>query len=77
MTSPTARKFALIFDKAAELRPNEIAVGGTSDGQRIVLTYRVEPNRLIEIGTTLLGDKKISGFVNYPGERWVNKCPAR
>ena len=35
MSGPTARDFRVIFERAAELRPNEIVLGGTRDGQPV------------------------------------------
>jgi len=79
MSGPTERDFRVIFERAAELRPNEIVLGGTRDGQPVESLYRVEPNRARVLESTLAGRKEISGgrFVNGGETPWMNKCAAR
>ena len=79
MSGPTARDFRVIFERAAELRPNEIVLGGTRDGQPVESVYRVEPNRARVLESTFAGRKEISGgrFVNGGETPWMNKCTAR
>jgi hypothetical protein len=79
MIGPTTRRFVFLFDRASALGPNEIAVGGTRDGEPIESTYRVEQNRQLETEATLRGNKVIAGgkFVsNGRDVPWANKCGA-
>lgn len=76
MSGPTTRDFSVVFERAAEPRPNEIAVGGTRDGQPVESVYRVESTRSRVLESTVAGRKEISGgrFVNGGETPWMNKC---
>jgi hypothetical protein len=59
MSDPTTRASATVFDKAAELKPNEIAVSGSVDGNASDGIWRVEPNQMLQWEATIAGKKII------------------
>jgi hypothetical protein len=76
MSGPTTRDFGVVFERAAESRPNEIVLGGMRDGEPVESVYRVEPSRARVLESTVAGRKEISGgrFVNGGETPWMNKC---
>jgi hypothetical protein len=61
MSGPTTRDAVTIIDRATELKPNEIALSGTRDGQPADGVWRVEGSRQFVLEATLTGRKVISG----------------
>src|ERR1700688_1260023 len=57
MSGPTTRASATVFDKAAELKPNEIAVSGSVDGNASDGVWRVEPTQMLQWEATIAGKK--------------------
>jgi Caspase domain len=76
MSGPATRDFTVIIERATELRPSEIALGGKRDGEPVESVYRVEPTRARVMESTAAGRKEISGgrFVNGGDTPWMNKC---
>ena len=79
MSGPAARDFLVVFERASQPRPNEIAVAGTRDGRPVESVYRVESMRARVLESTFAGRKEIAGgrFVNGGDTPWMNKCSAR
>jgi len=67
MDGPTSRAFVVIIKKAAESKPDEIAVSGTSDGKPFFSVYRIEPS-----GMRVL-ESMVDGKVEIAGGRFVSE----
>ncbi len=76
MSGPTTRDFVVVFERVAELRPNEIALGGTRNGEPLDVVYRVEQRRVRALEATVAGRIEVSGgrFVNGRETPWLHKC---
>jgi hypothetical protein len=77
MSGPTTRDFATIWDQANAISPNEIALGGTRDGQRGDAVFRVEPRRTRTMEATIAGRKEVANgrFASNGRETpWLSKC---
>jgi len=80
MSGPTTRGRSFVIDKVVELRPNEITVSGTSDGQTVEGIWRTEPGRMRQWTSTRAGNKQIvdgrwvSTGLEMP---WLNRCAGR
>jgi hypothetical protein len=81
MSGTTTRDLIIYIDKAAELKPNEIAVSGTRDGKPTDGVWRIERKgdsmRAQGIEASWDGKKQISGgkWANGGGEvPWLNRC---
>lgn len=79
MSGPATRDFLVIFERGSELRPNQIALAGSRDGQLVESIYLVEPSRARVLESTVAGRKEITGgrFVGGGETPWMNKCGAR
>ena len=79
MSGPTTRDWVVTIDKAVELKPNEIAISGTRDGQPTNGVWRIEQTRMRQWEATVDGKKVIAEgrFVSSGTEwPWLNKCGA-
>jgi hypothetical protein len=79
MGSPTTRDWIVILEAAKQLRPNEIAVSGTFNGQQPAQgVYRAEPGRMRVLESTIAGKNVIVGG-RFGGREtpWEQKCEAR
>src|SRR5712692_1269086 len=84
MTGPSTRPWVVVFDKAVELRPNEIMVSGLLTGRIIGKTverapvdgvWRIEPNRIQQWSSTFEGKPLISGGrLDNREMPWNHKC---
>jgi peptidylprolyl isomerase len=77
MSGPATRDFVVVIDKAAELKPNEIAVSGTRDGRAIDGVWRLDQARMLEWELTLAGELVIAGgrILNSGlPTSWLSKC---
>jgi hypothetical protein len=76
MSGPTTRDFVVIWERGSESSADQIALGGTRDGQPVESVYRVESSRVRVLESTAAGRKEISGgrFVNGGETPWMNKC---
>jgi hypothetical protein len=80
MSSRTTRDYVQYYEKASELKPNEIKLGGTRDSKPINEIWRIERKgddvRMLSVEASWGGKKLISGGkrsngTDYP---WLNKC---
>lgn len=76
MSGPTTRDFVVLWQRAEELRPNEIALSGIRDGQPIEAVFRAEAERMRIMEATFKGNKLTSGgrFANGQESPWTPKC---
>jgi hypothetical protein len=86
MSGPATSDFALLIDQAAELRPNELALGGTIETRRLRAVVRVERQRMRMLEstrvTTAAGRLLTEGeglivagrFTNGVETPWLDKC---
>jgi TIR domain len=76
MEGPSTRGFVAVIDKAEGSKPNEITVSGTRDGKPFSSVYRIEPNRMLVLETTVDGKVQVAGGrVPNGGEiPWANRC---
>jgi hypothetical protein len=76
MEDRSTRGFVAVIDKAEGSKPNEIAVSGTRDGKPFSSVYRIEPNRMLVLETTVDGKVQVAGGrVPNGGEiPWANRC---
>jgi hypothetical protein len=86
MSGPATSDFAFLIDQAAEVRPNELALGGTIETRRLSSVIRAERQhmRIIESTrvTTAAGRPLPEGervvvagrFTNGVETPWLNKC---
>jgi TIR domain len=76
MDGPSTRGFVAVIDKAEGSKPNEITVSGTRDGKPFSSVYRIEPNRMLVLETTVDGKVQVAGGrVPNGGEiPWANRC---
>jgi hypothetical protein len=82
MSGTTTRDFIVYIDQASELKPNEIALGGTRDSKPQEAIWRIERKagddvRVLAVEASWDGKKQISGGKLVPGGQsfpWTNKC---
>jgi dienelactone hydrolase len=84
MTGPTTRQWVTVFDKASELKPNEVMASGQITGRLAGRTvenapvdgvWRIEQNRIQQWASTLQGKPLIvNGRLNGRELPWLNKC---
>lgn len=77
MSSATARDAVTIIEEASEVKPNEIVLRGTRDGQPTELLWRLDGTRQLGVDVTLGGRKVIAdGRLLSTGDAspWLNKC---
>src|SRR5580704_3179778 len=77
MSAPTTRDRVAMLDKAEELRPNELRVNGTEDGQPAELVWHIEPNRMLQWEATVNGKQYIRDGVNLSTQYkmpFLNRC---
>jgi hypothetical protein len=76
MEGPSTRGFVAIIDKAEGSKPNEITVSGTRDGKPFFSIYRIEPNRMLVLETTVDGKVQVAGgrVLNGGEIPWANRC---
>lgn len=80
MSGPTTRDWVVVLDKVREIKPGELVVNGTRDGHPAEGVWRVEKDRMLQIETTLAGNKLISGGRLLSTGRempWIYFCDAR
>jgi hypothetical protein len=79
MSGPTTRDFAVIWERGSELRPDQVALVGTRDGQPVESVYQVEPGRMRVLESTAAGKAEIVGgrFVDGGSPTpWAVRCDA-
>jgi hypothetical protein len=78
MEGPTSVTSVIMIDQVAEVRPNEISVGGTQDGKPYTSIYRVEPNRTRVLEAKVGGNVEVAGgrMANGGETPWHNNCAA-
>jgi hypothetical protein len=78
MEGPSTRGFVAVIDKAEESKPNEITVSGTWDGKPFSSVYRIEPDRILVLETTVDGKVRVAGGRVHDGGEvpWANRCGA-
>ncbi len=80
MSGPSTRDFIALLDRAEELQPNEIRVGGNQDGSPVEGIWRIGPEGMAvwqatQNKSTVVQDGKIVGTNNkFP---FLNRCVAR
>jgi hypothetical protein len=81
MSGPTTRDFVIMIEKISEVKPNEIALGGTRDDKPTDGVWRIERKgddvRIQILESSFNGKKLISGgkvLANGRDWPWVNKC---
>jgi hypothetical protein len=77
MTGPTTREWALILDKAAEPKPNEVSFSGTLDGKPVEGLWRLEEGRVHQWSSSENGKKLIGeGRLLSSGREmpWLYRC---
>jgi hypothetical protein len=89
MVGPADRSFAMIIDKAASSKSNEISIGGTIDTQQLTSVLRYESGRMrmmestrvtTPLGRPLVDVEKVivdGRFNNGVETPWLDKCDAR
>ena len=76
MSGATTRDFVVLFERASEIRPNEIAIVGSREGQPLNVVYRVERARMRALEATVGGKQEVVGgrFANGSAAPWLQKC---
>jgi dienelactone hydrolase len=84
MTGPATRQWVAVFDKAAELKSNEVTASGQITGrlegrraenEPIDGVWRIEQNRIQQWASTFQGKPLIvNGRLNGRDLPWLNKC---
>jgi dienelactone hydrolase len=84
MTGPTTRQWVAVFDKATELKPNEIMISGriaghlegkTVENEPVDGIWRIEQNRVRQWTSTVRGKPLIvNGRLNGRDLPWLNRC---
>jgi dienelactone hydrolase len=84
MTGPTTRQWVVVFDKASELKPNEVMVSGqitgrlagrTVENEPIDGIWRIEQNRIQQWASTFQGKPLIvDGRLNGRDLPWLVRC---
>jgi hypothetical protein len=84
MTGPTTRQWMAVFDKASELKPNEVMVSGritgrlegkTVENEPVDGVWRIERNRMQQWASTFQGRPLIvNGRLSGREVPWSTKC---
>jgi hypothetical protein len=80
MSGTTTRDVVVFFDKAAEVKPNEISVSGTRDGKPTDSIWRIDGTRMLIVESSWDGKKQIEGgkvVANGRDWPWLNRCGGR
>jgi hypothetical protein len=78
MDGPSNRAFLVLIEQVTELGPSEFSLTGTRDGKPFASVYRVAPNRMLVVESTINGKVEVANgrFLNGQELPWANRCGA-